>query len=189
MTPQDPTRPRRSITLRPALSRHGRRALALLALVALPLAFATLTARADDDDDEAGHGHAPRVMASAMPPVVKQECSACHVAYPPQMLPQASWQRLMNNLPRHFGTDASLDARTTQQISAWLLSQAPAAGPRLAAPPQDRITRSDWFLRQHDDIGAAVWKRPAIKSPSNCVACHTRADQGDFNERFVRIPR
>jgi hypothetical protein len=29
------------------------------------------------------------------------------------MLPAASWQRLMGNLPRHFGTDASLDAATT----------------------------------------------------------------------------
>ena len=45
-------------------------------------------------------------------PKYQQECAACHLAYPPGLLPAASWQRLMSNLPRHFGTDASLDAAT-----------------------------------------------------------------------------
>jgi hypothetical protein len=33
----------------------------------------------------------------------REECAACHSAYPPGMLPAASWQRVMANLPRHFG--------------------------------------------------------------------------------------
>jgi len=56
-------------------------------------------------------------------------------------------------------------------------------------PPEDRITRSAWFIRQHDDINAAVWKRASIKSASNCMACHAGADQGDFDEDRVRIPK
>lgn len=129
---------------------------------------------------------APRVP---LLPKYKQECAACHVAYPPGLLPAASWQRLMKGLPQHFGTDASLDAASVQQLSAWLTAN--AAGGRRAreAPPQDRITRSAWFVREHDDVPASAWKRPAIKSAANCSACHTKADQGDFNERFVRIPR
>ncbi|MGE5649720.1 MAG: diheme cytochrome c [Bacillota bacterium] len=119
----------------------------------------------------------------------QQECSSCHVAYPPGMLPAASWQRLMHNLPRHFGTDASLDAATVQQLSAWLTANAGSERRVSEAPPQDRITRSAWFVRKHDEVPAAVWKRAAVKSPSNCAACHTRADQGDFDEDYVRIPR
>ena len=38
-------------------------------------------------------------------------------------------------------------------------------------------------------LPAATWQRPAVKSASNCAACHTRADQGDFDEHTVRIPR
>lgn len=122
-------------------------------------------------------------------PLYQQECSSCHIAYPPGMLPAASWQRIMNTLPRHYGTDASLDAATAQQLSAWLSSHAGAGGRAGVAPPDDRITRSAWFLHEHDEVPAATWKLPAVKSAANCAACHPRADQGDFNEHDIRIPR
>lgn len=151
------------------------------AIKLLPILAAAFTligaARADEDDTPA--------TRAPLHPRYQQECAACHVAYPPRLLPAESWQRLMKNLPRHFGADASLDATTTRQLSEWLTAQ---AGDR-RAPPQDRITRSSWFLHEHDEVGASTWQRASIKSPSNCAACHTRADQGDFNERFIRIPR
>lgn len=119
----------------------------------------------------------------------KTECAACHVAYPPGMLPAASWQRLMTELPRHFGTDASLDPATVKELSGWLLANAATNRRATPPPPEDRITRSAWFTRQHDEVPAATWKRASIKSASNCAACHTTADKGDFNEHNVRIPR
>lgn len=122
-------------------------------------------------------------------PKYQQECTACHLAYPPGMLPAASWQRLMNKLPRHFGTDASLDAATTSEIAAWLAANAGTYKRVREQPPEDRITRSAWFIRKHDDLSAATWKLPAVKSAANCTACHPKADQGDFNERQIRIPR
>lgn len=122
-------------------------------------------------------------------PTYRQECGACHVAYPPGLLPAESWQRLMGDLARHFGTDASLDPKLTQTLSAWLVANA-GTGRRVAsAPPQDRITRSAWFVREHDEVPAATWRRPDVKSAANCGACHTQADQGDFSERHIRIPR
>ena len=57
------------------------------------------------------------------------------------------------------------------------------------APPQDRITQSAWFERKHRDVEPGVWKRAAVGSRANCMACHTRADQGDFDEDRVRIPK
>lgn len=150
---------------------------ALLALGSLGIACAAVA-----DDDHRG-ARVPLL------PKYQQECSSCHVAYPPGMLPAASWQRLMNNLPRHFGTDASLDAATVQQLSAWLDANAGTYKRVREEPPQDRITRSAWFVRKHDEVPASAWKLAAVKSASNCAACHTRADQGDFNEHFVRIPR
>jgi hypothetical protein len=122
-------------------------------------------------------------------PSYQQECAACHLAYPPGLLPAESWKRLMGDLPRHFGTDASLDAATTQAISAWLVANAGSSRRLRDAPPQDRITTSAWFTRQHDEVPAASWKRPAVKRAANCAACHVHADQGDFNEHDVRIPR
>jgi hypothetical protein len=137
---------------------------------------------------------APRVRAEGRPfapplPQYAQECAACHLAYPPGALPAASWQNLLRNLPRHFGTDASVDAATSAQLSAWLQANAGTWKRVATAPPQDRITQSAWFLRKHDEVAPATWKRPAVKSPANCAACHPQAERGDFDEDSIRIPR
>lgn len=121
-----------------------------------------------------------------------QECAACHLAYPPGLLPAASWQRLMANLPRHFGTDASLDAATLQTLNSFLAANAGtfkkvARDP--APPPDDRISRAPWFVREHREVDAATWKRQAIGSAANCAACHSQAAQGSFSEREIQIPR
>jgi len=125
----------------------------------------------------------------ALLPKYKQECAACHVAFPPGMLPASSWRRLLSNLPHHFGADASLDAATVNELASWLGANAGTYKRVREAPPEDRITRSAWFVRKHDEVPSAVWKRPAVKSAANCAACHTQADQGDFNEHTVPIPR
>jgi hypothetical protein len=119
----------------------------------------------------------------------KTECAACHLAYPPGLLSADTWQRVLTNLPRHYGTDASLDGATVKELSTWLSANGATDRRIREAPPEDRITRSAWFIRQHDEVPAATWQRPAIKSASNCAACHTGAEQGDFNERNVRVPR
>jgi hypothetical protein len=125
----------------------------------------------------------------ALLPKYSQECAACHVAYPPGMLPADSWRRLLSKLPHHFGTDASLDAATVKVLESWLGANAGTYKRVREAPPEDRITQAPWFIRKHDEVPGAVWKRPAVKSAANCAACHTRADQGDFDEHTVRIPR
>lgn len=126
---------------------------------------------------------------TAMLPQYTTECAACHTAYPPGLLPAASWDRIMGNLSKHFGTDASLDPATTQELTRWIKANAGTYKRVREEPPQDRITRSTWFVRKHDEVPASTWKRPAIKSASNCAACHTTANKGDFDEDNVRIPR
>lgn len=117
------------------------------------------------------------------------ECAACHLAYPPGMLPAQSWAHLMKGLENHYGTDASIDAETITQIGGWLQVNAGTYKRVKEAPPEDRITQSAWFVRKHREVGTEVWLRPAIKSASNCTACHTQADQGDYRERNIRIPQ
>jgi mono/diheme cytochrome c family protein len=137
---------------------------------------------------------AARADRVAMPTLkaYTQECAACHLAYPPGLLPAASWQRLMTNLPKHFGTDASLDAATLQTLTTYLAANAGtfkkvARDP--APPPDDRISRAPWFVREHREVDTAAWKRAAIGSAANCAACHTNAALGSFSEREIQIPR
>lgn len=122
-------------------------------------------------------------------PSYQQECSSCHLAYPPALLPAKSWQRIMSNLENHYGTDASLDQATVIEISNWLQTNAGGHKAARSAPPEDRITQSRWFIHEHDEIRDDVWLRPSIKSPANCAACHTQAEQGNFDEDFIRIPK
>lgn len=122
-------------------------------------------------------------------PKYRQECASCHIAYPPGMLPAESWRRILGSLDRHFGGNASLDAASVDELTTWLTAHAARAGRAAAAPPEDRITRSRWFMRAHEEVPASAWHLPAVNRASNCAACHTSANQGNFDERFVRIPR
>jgi hypothetical protein len=105
------------------------------------------------------------------------------------MLPPDSWRRLLNDLPRHYATDASLDPATVDELATWLTANAGTYKRVRETPPEDRISKSAWFIRKHDEVPAAVWQRPAVKSAANCTACHTQAAQGDFNDHSVSIPR
>lgn len=127
----------------------------------------------------------------AVLPKYQQECAACHIAYPPGMLPAASWRHLMGSLQKHYGTDASLDEASLREIGGWLQTHAGTYKRVSEAPPQDRITASAWFLRKHNEreVAPEVWKRAAVGSASNCAACHTQAAHGRFNERDIKIPR
>jgi hypothetical protein len=101
----------------------------------------------------------------------RSECGSCHVAYPPKLLPAQSWRQLMGGLERHFGSDASLDAKTQAEIERFLAAN---AGRRRGPPPgaEPRITQTRWFLKEHG----------VVKNPSNCTACHAGAEQGDFDD-------
>ena len=129
-----------------------------------------------------------RMMPGNVPKAYTQECAACHTAYPPALLPAPSWQRIMSGLDKHYGTDASLDAATVKQLSSWL--QANAGGYRRVAdtPPEDRITRSAWFVREHREVDPSFWTHVSVKSAANCAACHVGADKGNFDEDSVRLP-
>ena len=121
-------------------------------------------------------------------PLYKQECAACHMAYPPGLLPAKSWARIMGGLDKHYGSDASLDAAAVQQISRWLQAEAGTYKRVAEAPPEDRITRSAWFVSKHRKLDPQVWKHASVKSAANCAACHTGADRGDFDDDGVKMP-
>ncbi|MBK7262354.1 MAG: diheme cytochrome c [Rubrivivax sp.] len=129
-----------------------------------------------------------RQMPLDVPAAYTLECASCHTAYPPGMLPARSWERLMAGLDRHYGSDASLDAKTLQQISAWLQAHAGTYKRVAEQPPQDRITRSAWFQRKHRKIDPAVWRLDSVKTAAHCAACHPGADRGRFDDDDLRVP-
>lgn len=122
-------------------------------------------------------------------PVWQEECGSCHISYPPRFLPAESWQSMMGSLDRHFGTDASIDAKTAATIETYLVQNTKRSkSGQKATGTSLRITETKWFHNEHDEIAAAKWKSPAIGSAANCDACHTEADKGSFRERDIKMP-
>lgn len=136
----------------------------------------------------AAWGDSGPMLPRHTPSAYLQECGSCHVAYPPGMLPARSWQRLMTGLERHYGSDASLDPATVQQLAGWLQQHAGTYKRVAEEPPQDRLTRSAWFQRKHREIDPAVWRLASVKSAAHCAACHTGAEQGRFDDDGLRFP-
>ena len=131
---------------------------------------------------------AKMAMPSDVPKTYEAECASCHMAYQPGLLGQKNWQKIMSGLDNHFGTDASLDAKAQTEITQWLVKNAATKEKYSALSPENRITKTAWFIRKHDEVKADVWKRAGVKSPANCAACHTDAAKGVFNEDNIRIP-
>jgi len=126
---------------------------------------------------------------TATNPTWRDECASCHLAYPAQLLPASSWTRIMNTLDRHFGSDASLATGAGDEIALFLQANA-ARGKRAArSEGQLRITKTAWFTREHDEVPSRTWRHADVRTPANCSACHRQAEQGDFSERGVRLPR
>jgi hypothetical protein len=129
----------------------------------------------------------------------KAECSSCHMAYPPGLLPERSWRKMMAELDKHFGQDASLDAAATKALLDYLVQNSAERGANrrsarflgavAATATPLRITENAYFAREHREVSPAAWKLSKVGSPANCNACHADAEQGSFSERNVRIPR
>lgn len=134
------------------------------------------------------HADGPR-MPSQVPERYTAECAACHVAYPPGFLPAQSWQRIMGGLEKHYGSDATMDADSVRQINAWLTANSGTGRRMREAPPEDRITRSSWFVREHRKVDPSTWQHPKVRSAAQCQACHVQAAQGQFDDHQIRLPR
>jgi hypothetical protein len=188
------------------MSIHNQFYLQIFAIMLLAVGITISVAHADDDSDERygdkpgeryGEGYSSKyggenrgkpIRPGQTSTKFQQECSSCHIAYAPGLLPAESWRKIMAGLDRHFGTDASLDARDNKEITDFLASNASNRWSAATAPL--RITESSWFRSKHDshEISPEVWKSQQVKSPANCAACHRTAERGDFSERNIKMP-
>lgn len=171
----------------------------VLGLTALALLLAV--------DASAGHHHRERQRQRegkhCLPPVTnpayRADCGACHLAYLPALLPSASWRNILQKLPEHFGEQVDLEPGRRQELADYLAANAAErcdarlAGKIMASLGGQaplRISQVPYLVHKHqdDDLPADAFSRPGVGSLANCAACHTSAEQGDFNEHRVRIP-
>ncbi len=123
--------------------------------------------------------------------IVSKECGACHMVFQPEMLPKRSWKKIMGGLSDHFGEDASLDAAAKEHIISYLQNNAADSGwwggkfmrgMKKHMTPL-RITETPHWVREHKgEVSPATWSSPKVRSKANCIACHARANRGDYDD-------
>jgi hypothetical protein len=121
------------------------------------------------------------------PAVYKNECGSCHDPFPPGLLNKSDWGRVMQNLDRHYGTDASIDnAKTAATLASWLGQNAGHRADTGTNPP--RFTATHWFKREHREVPPEGLKKLGINTPTYCTGCHLGAAQGRYGENEIRVP-
>lgn len=127
-----------------------------------------------------------------------KECASCHFGFQAGLLPQKSWEKVMDNLKNHFGTDASLDSEDEKMIREYLYAN--SADKALEYKRSNKImkymqgeypiqvTKTNYFVKEHNEIPQKLITQKEVKTLSNCTACHTKANDGAYSERYINIP-
>jgi len=129
----------------------------------------------------------------------KNECASCHFDYQPGLLPSRSWKKIMTGLDDHFGDNAELMPEDYTVILNYLTENAAEFSDHkrsrrinnsLAKDEAPlRVTDTPYFKRKHRELSLSrITNNPEIGSISNCIACHTQAEKGSFNENEINIP-
>lgn len=122
------------------------------------------------------------------PPSFKAECGSCHLPFPPALLTAPDWQRVMAKLDKHYGDNAVLDEKVRRELEGFLVRHASTRSRMAGAGEPPRLTRTEWFLREHRKVPDVVWRDAKVNSAANCAACHTRAEQGSYRSREIALP-
>jgi len=163
----------------------------------------------NDDDDDGKHrkrnrerhrdgNHRNSFIKPVNNATYKEECGACHFAYQPELLPAASWMKILTNLNDHFGESIELDDDSRKAISDYLKSNSAeySSAKRAVKIMRSlgnqvplRITDIPYIREKHHEISPNVLKRESIGSLSNCSTCHTTAENGIYEHDNVKIPK
>jgi len=145
------------------------------------------------DDD-----HRTKYLRPVTDTTYKENCGVCHFAYQPELLPSASWEKILSLPEDHFGESFELNEEAKKSILAYLHTNAAEhSGAKravriikcLGTQAPMRITEIPYIKRKHQDIPAEIIKRETIGSLSSCTACHMQAEEGIYDDDFVVIPK
>jgi cytochrome b len=168
-----------------------------IALIGIGAAIATLIYIFSVSDNPITRPYHAAIDYQKEHPLFVNECASCHILYPPALLGESSWRRMMAELENHFGDDASLDPKDTASILDYLVANAAEHSTSEASvkilqsmPNQDiiAITQTPFWKRTHHEIDPQVFKRSAIKSKANCKACHGNFERGLIEDSDIAIP-
>ena len=146
----------------------------------------------DDDHDRSDY------LKPATNQAYKETCGECHFAYQPELMPSASWLKILNQLNDHFGEEIEAEPDTIKSISDYLKANGAETSSSKRSKKIMRslgrqvpmgITDIPYIRRKHHELHPAILKRESIGSLANCTACHITAEKGIYDDDHVKIPK
>ncbi len=131
-------------------------------------------------------------------PTYTKECGECHTAYPPFLLPEESWRRVMSGLDNHFGeeiTEANITKSQQKSILSFLTKNSAESSTRevsvaimksLGDRRPKAITKTPYWRERHKGIPKSAFEDKKIKDKSNCKACHIDFEYGNLDDMNIR---
>ncbi len=125
------------------------------------------------------------------------KCGDCHTAYPPFLLPEKSWQRVMKGLENHFGeeiTEANITKSQQLSIKTFLMENAAETSTREASVKMlnslgdfrpKEITKTPYWRKTHQNIPLSAYKEKIVNHKSNCAACHKDFQFGNLDDTNI----
>jgi len=125
-------------------------------------------------------------------------CSSCHVAYHPSLLPLHSWQQLFDEEMHHFGEGLYLDIETMVVLRDYASKNSAEYSKRevswrtLKSLGHDehpvRISETPYWKEVHKNISKETWEQPPVYGKADCGACHMDAETGGFMNGGMHLP-
>lgn len=106
-----------------------------------------------------------------------KNCSTCHFAIPPEVLPTETWKRILENPEKHYGTKLP-KLYAPERLLIWTYLREFSRSLNSGELDPTVIARSRYFKALHPQV---QFKKPI--SVENCISCHPGAPQ--FNYRTV----
>jgi len=126
-------------------------------------------------------------------PVYYSNCTDdCHKIYPPFLLPEKSWKRIIDDMDKHFGeeiTEANISLSQQASIREFLYENSAEHSAREAAV---KTMKSLGDLRPKAITKTAYWRevhknipRSAYKDKSDCWNCHKDFEEGVLSDMNI----
>jgi cytochrome b len=125
-----------------------------------------------------------------------KECSSCHLAYSPALLPVRSWDRILAEQEHHFGEDLGLSPKTIEQLASAARQTAPtwatymlvSSAARLDAPAI-RVSDLPAWKHLHRNVEPFLFSSKTASSSGahDCERCHDDALSAAFHPRLIHI--
>lgn len=131
-------------------------------------------------------------------PTFYEKCGDCHKIYPPHILPEKSWIKIMKSLDNHRGekiTDENITKEQQQDILEFLVENAAETSKRevsvkmmnsLGERRPKTITKTPYWRETHKHIPRSVYKSKEVEDKSNCFKCHKHFEHGNLDDINIK---